>query len=80
MVVAIWQFTQIWNEFLWGVTLTRPEANPITVGIAQLAGGQAVTWNLPMAGAIMAALPVVLIYIFLGRYFIKGLLSGSVKG
>jgi len=79
VVVSIWQFTQIWNEFLWGITLTRQAANPITVGLAQLAGGQAVNWNMPMAGSLIAALPVLLVYIFLGRYFIRGLLSGSVK-
>ncbi len=80
VVVVIWQFTQIWNEFLWGITLTRHSANPITVGLAQLAGGQAVSWNLPMAGSLLAALPVLLIYILMGRYFIRGLLAGSVKG
>ena len=80
VVVVIWQFTQIWNEFLFAVTLTRQETQPITVAIANLAGGQAVDWNLPMAGAILAALPTLLIYIVLGRYFIRGLLAGSVKG
>jgi glucose/mannose transport system permease protein len=79
VVTSIWQFTQIWNEFLWGITLTRHTANPITVGLAQLAGGQAVSWNLPMAGSILAAVPVLAIYIFMGRYFIRGLLAGSVK-
>lgn len=79
VVTSLWQFTQIWNEFLWGICLTRHADNPITVGLAQLAGGQAVSWNLPMAGSIMAALPVLAIYIFLGRYFIRGLLAGSVK-
>lgn len=79
VVTSLWQFTQIWNEFLWGICLTRHTANPITVGLAQLAGGQAVSWNLPMAGSILAALPVLTIYIFLGRYFIRGLLAGSVK-
>jgi len=79
VVTSIWQFTQIWNEFLWGITLTRHTANPIPVGLAQLAGGQAVSWNLPMAGSILAAIPVLLIYIFMGRYFIRGLLAGSVK-
>ncbi|MFP4136142.1 MAG: carbohydrate ABC transporter permease [Candidatus Acetothermia bacterium] len=80
VVVVIWQFTQIWNEFLWGITLTRHSANPITVGLAQLAGGQAVSWNLPMAGSLLAALPVLAIYVLMGRYFIRGLLAGSVKG
>lgn len=79
VVTSLWQFTQVWNEFLWGICLTRHSANPITVGLANLAGGQAVSWNLPMAGSIMAALPVLLIYILLGRYFIRGLLAGSVK-
>jgi glucose/mannose transport system permease protein len=79
VVTSLWQFTQIWNEFLWGICLTRHADNPITVGLAQLAGGQAVSWNLPMAGSIMAAIPVLAIYIFLGRYFIRGLLAGSVK-
>ncbi len=80
VVVIIWQFTQIWNEFLFAVTLTRPSSQPITVALAELAGGQAVQWNLPMAGAVLAALPTLIIYIVLGRYFIRGLLAGSVKG
>jgi glucose/mannose transport system permease protein len=80
VVVVIWQFTQIWNEFLFAVTLTRQASQPITVALAQLAGGEAVNWNLPMAGSILAALPPLLIYIVLGRYFIRGLLAGSVKG
>ncbi len=79
VVTSLWQITQVWNEFLWGICLTRHTANPITVGLAQLAGGQAVSWNLPMAGSILAALPVLLIYIVLGRYFIRGLMAGSVK-
>jgi glucose/mannose transport system permease protein len=81
VVVIIWQFTQIWNEFLFAVTLTSsPDAQPITVKLSQLAGGEAVQWNLPMAGALLAALPTLLVYIVLGRYFIRGLLAGSVKG
>jgi glucose/mannose transport system permease protein len=80
VVVIIWQFTQIWNEFLFAVTMTNNANQPITVGLAQLAGGEAVRWNQPMAGAIVAALPPLLVYIFLGRYFIRGLLAGSIKG
>ncbi len=79
VVTSLWQFTQIWNEFLWGICLTNHSSNPITVGLANLAGGQAVSWNLPMAGSILAAFPVLIMYIFLGRYFIRGLLAGSVK-
>jgi glucose/mannose transport system permease protein len=81
VVVIIWQFTQIWNEFLFAVTLMSGTGNePITVAISNLAGGEAVQWNLPMAGSLMAALPTLLVYLFLGRYFIRGLLAGSVKG
>lgn len=80
VVVIIWQFTQIWNEFLFAVTMTNTQYEPITVGLAQLAGGEAVKWNLPMAGAIVAGLPPLLLYIIMGRYFIRGLLAGSIKG
>lgn len=80
VVVIIWQFTQIWNEFLFAVSIGGTAAQPITVGLAQLAGGEAVKWNLPMAGAIVAALPPLAIYILMGRYFIRGLLAGSIKG
>ncbi len=81
VVVIIWQVTQIWNEFLFAVMLTiGTEAEPLTVGLAQLAGGEAVKWNQTMAGALVAALPPLLVYIFAGRYFIRGLLAGSVKG
>jgi len=79
-VVAIWQFTQVWNEFLFAVTLARPTSQPITVALANLAGGQAVSWNLPMAGSVLAALPTVAVYVLLGRYFIRGLLAGALKG
>jgi glucose/mannose transport system permease protein len=81
VVVIIWQFTQAWNEFLFAVTLTSGTGNePITVALSNLAGGRAVQWNLPMAGAILAAIPTLIVYIVLGRYFIRGLLAGSVKG
>ncbi len=79
VVVIIWQFTQIWNEFLFAVTMTAGESEPITVGLAQLAGGEAVQWNLPMAGAVVAALPPIIVYMIMSRYFIRGLLAGSSK-
>lgn len=80
VVVIIWEFTQVWNEFLFAATLTNTSSQPVTYALSQLAGGQAVSWNLPMAGAILAALPTLLVYILLGRYFVRGLLAGSVKG
>lgn len=80
VVVIIWQFTQIWNEFLFGVTVTSPGSQPITVALQNLAGSQIVQWNIQMAAAFLTGLPPLLVYIFLGRYFIRGLLAGSVKG
>lgn len=80
-VVAIWQFTSIWNDFLFAVTITqRPSVQPITVALQNLAGSQVVEWNVQMAGALLAALPTLGIYIILGKLFIRGMLSGSVKG
>jgi glucose/mannose transport system permease protein len=81
VVVGIFQFTNIWNDFLFGVTiLPSPRAQPITVALNNLSGSFSVDWNVVMAGAVVAALPTALVYIFLGRFFVKGLLAGSVKG
>jgi len=81
VVVIIWQFTNIWNEFLFAVVITsNPAKQPITVALVNLAGSQIVEWNAQMAGALLAALPPVLVYLLLGRYFLRGLLAGSVKG
>ncbi len=81
VVVGIWQFTSIWNEFLFGVTLTNdPNVQPVTVALQNLAGSFAALYNVQMAGAIITAIPTLLAFIFLGRYFIRGLLAGSLKG
>ncbi|HUV08225.1 MAG TPA: carbohydrate ABC transporter permease [Spirochaetia bacterium] len=80
VVVVIWQFTNIWNEFLFAVTITqKPSLQPVTVALQNLAGSQIVEWNVQMAGALIAALPTLIIYIALGKFFIGGLLAGSVK-
>jgi glucose/mannose transport system permease protein len=82
VVVLIWQFTAIWNEFLFAVTLnSNPVSQPVTVALAGLGSSQAgIDYGLQMAGSIITALPTLVVYIFLGRYFIRGLLAGSVKG
>jgi glucose/mannose transport system permease protein len=80
VVVMIWQFTQIWNDFLFAVTVIgNPEVQPITVALNNLAGSFIVEWNVQMAGALIAALPTLLVYIFLGRFFMRGLMAGSLK-
>ena len=81
VVVMIWQFQSVWNDFLFGVIITsRPVVQPITVALNNLAGSYIVEWNVQMAGSLLAALPTMLIFIFLGRYFMRGLLAGSLKG
>jgi glucose/mannose transport system permease protein len=81
IVTGIYQFTNIWNDFLFGVTIVpNPKAQPITVALNNLSGSFSVDWNVVMAGAVIAAIPTALIYIFLGKFFVRGMLSGSVKG
>lgn len=81
VVVMIWQFTSVWNDFLFAVTIAHnPLIQPVTVALNNLAGSYIVEWNVQMSGALMAALPTLLVYLFLGRYFMRGLLAGSLKG
>jgi glucose/mannose transport system permease protein len=81
IVAGIYQFTNIWNDFLFGVTIVpNPKAQPITVALNNLSGSFSVDWNVVMAGAVIAAIPTALIYIFLGKFFVRGMLAGSVKG
>ena len=79
-VVIIWQFTQAWNEFLFAVILTNQAHWPVTVALYNLAGSHLVQWNVLMAATLLAALPTLLVYIFLGRYFLRGLMAGALKG
>ena len=79
-VVIIWQFTQAWNEFLFAVILTNQSHWPVTVALNNLAGSQLVQWNVLMAATLLAALPTLLVYIFLGRFFLRGLMAGALKG
>jgi glucose/mannose transport system permease protein len=81
VVVMIWQFTQIWNDFLFAVTVIgNPDLQPITVALNNLAGSMIIEWNVQMAGALIAAIPTLVVYIFLGRFFVRGLMAGSLKG
>ena len=80
VVVLIWQFTSAWNDFLFAVILTGNTDWPVTVALNNMAGSQIIAWNVQMAGSLLAALPTLLVYIFLGRYFLRGLLAGSLKG
>lgn len=81
VVVAIFQFTNIWNEFLFAVTVVpTPTEQPVTVALNNLSGNFSVDWNVVMAGAVTAALPTALVYIFLGPFFVRGVTAGALKG
>jgi glucose/mannose transport system permease protein len=82
VVTVIWQFTQIWNDFLFGVAFTASVANPVTVALNNLVASSTGVkeYNVDMAAAIIAGLPTLLVYVFAGKYFIRGLSAGAVKG
>ena len=82
VVTVIWQFTQIWNDFLFGVSFSQAGTQPITVALNNIVNSTTGVkeYNVDMAAAIIAALPTLFVYVFAGKYFIRGLTAGSVKG
>lgn len=82
VVCVIWQFTQIWNDFLFGVVFSSGERQPITVALNNLVNTSTGVkeYNVDMAAAIIAGLPTLFVYVVAGKYFVRGLTAGSVKG
>ncbi|NDY90663.1 carbohydrate ABC transporter permease [Ideonella livida] len=82
VVTLIWQFTNIWNDFLYGVVFSGADSKPITVGLNNLANTSSTVkeYNVDMAAAMIAALPTLFVYIVAGKYFVRGLTAGAVKG
>ena len=82
VVTIIWQFTGIWNDFLFGVSFTSGANSPIMVALNNIVSSSQGEreYNVDMAAALIGALPTILIYVFAGKYFIRGLMAGSVKG
>jgi glucose/mannose transport system permease protein len=82
VVSIIWQFTQIWNDFLFGVVFSSGDTQPVTVALNNLVNTSTgvATYNVDMAAAIIAALPTLFVYIVAGKYFVRGLTAGAVKG
>jgi glucose/mannose transport system permease protein len=82
VVTLIWQFTNIWNDFLFGVVFSGADSKPITVGLNNLANTSSSVkeYNVDMAAAMIAALPTLLVYVVAGKYFVRGLTAGAVKG
>ena len=82
VVSVIWQFTNIWNDFLFGASFSDSDSQPMTVALNNLVNSSTGVkeYNVHFAGAILAALPTLIVYIVSGRYFVRGLMAGSVKG
>ena len=82
VVTLIWQFTNIWNDFLYGVVFSGADSKPITVGLNNLANTSSSVkeYNVDMAAALIAALPTLFVYVVAGKYFVRGLTAGAVKG
>ncbi len=82
VVCVIWQFTNIWNDFLFGASFASGDGAPMTVALNNLVQSSTGVkeYNVHFAGAILAAMPTLLVYIVAGRYFVRGLMAGSVKG
>ena len=82
VVSVIWQFTQIWNDFLFGVVFSSGERQPITVALNNLVNTSTGVkeYNVDMAAAIIAGLPTLFVYIVAGKYFLRGLTAGAIKG
>ena len=82
VVTVIWQFTNIWNDFLFGVSFSDAYSQPMTVALNNLVNSSTGVkeYNVHFAGAVLAALPTLIVYIVSGRYFVRGLMAGAVKG
>ena len=82
VVTVIWQFTNIWNDFLFGASFSNSDSQPMTVALNNLVNSSTGVkeYNVHFAGAILAALPTLIVYVVSGRYFVRGLMAGSVKG
>ncbi|WP_375386332.1 carbohydrate ABC transporter permease [uncultured Microbacterium sp.] len=80
VVTIIWQFTSAWNDFLFAMFLSNTREGPVSLALNNLAqGAQLANYGAAMAAALIASVPTLIVYIVLGRYFIGGLMSGSVK-
>lgn len=82
VVTVIWQFTNQWNDFLFGASFSGFGSTPMTVALNNLVNSShgVKEYNVHFAGAILAALPTLIVYIVAGKYFVRGLMAGAVKG
>jgi glucose/mannose transport system permease protein len=79
-VSMIWQFTSIWNDFLFGLVLTARQEWPVTIALNNIAGSQVVPFHEAMAAALLASIPTLIVYVLMGKFFMRGLMAGALKG
>ena len=78
-IAIIWQFTAVWNDFLFGAVMTNRDSWPVTIALNNVAGGQSVPFGQALAGALLACVPTLLVYVLLSRFFMRGLLTGALQ-
>lgn len=79
--LAIWTFLATWNDFMWPLIVLSDESRyTLPVALANLAGEHVQDTELMMAGSVITVVPVMLVFLFLQRYYIQGVMAGSVKG
>ncbi|MFD7021394.1 carbohydrate ABC transporter permease [Promicromonospora sukumoe] len=77
---AIFQFLWVWNDLLVALVMGDLNTFPLTVRVAELAGSRGGDWHLLSAGAFISMIVPLIVFLSLQRYFVRGLLAGSVKG
>ncbi|MFX1590848.1 MAG: carbohydrate ABC transporter permease [Promethearchaeota archaeon] len=80
VVAGVFQFTSIWNDYLFALILTGTNFEPASFALSNMAGGTETAWNNTMAGTFLYSMPILLIFIVLGKYLMQGLMAGAVKG
>lgn len=81
ITVAIFAFLLSWTDYIFALVLVTSDTNKtLPVGLASVLGSYDARWGELMAGATLIALPLFIIFLFLSRYFIKGLAAGALKG
>ncbi|MFW9993169.1 MAG: carbohydrate ABC transporter permease [Candidatus Odinarchaeota archaeon] len=80
VVATVFQFTNIWNDFLFGLVLSGTSAKPASVALANLKGSSVALWHYQMAGVLWYSIPSLIVYFLLGKYLIKGFMTGAIKG
>ncbi|MGE5551355.1 MAG: carbohydrate ABC transporter permease [Bacteroidota bacterium] len=82
--IVILQFRRAWNDFMMPLafTMSKPELRPLTVGIVMMKDqGEGISaWNLMIPGTVISLVPMIVVYLVMNKFFIKGITEGALKG